>query len=304
MSNVNAVPKQPIADGRLPRLISVVVPAYNAAAVIHEQLAGLAQQTYQGPFEIVVADNGSTDATAEVVAAQATRLPALRLVDASDRRGPSHARNVGSRAAAGDLIAYADADDVVDRGWLAALAEASRTADFLAGSPETGVVGRVVASRAPNRRWTSLPRGELDFLPWALGGNCAIRTSVFHEVGGWCEDYPRGEDVEFCWRVQLAGYPLTFVPEAVTGYRERDTLRGLVTQRFHFGSHAPQLYREFRCRGAKRPRPAQVARRLGWLITRSPYLLMSTTLRRRWLGMAAGMAGRAWGSVRWRVVCL
>lgn len=294
---------RPDADGQLPRLVSVVIPAYNAAAVIGDQLDALARQTYAGAIEVIVADNGSTDRTREVVSARAAQLPAMRLVDAGGRPGASHARNVGSRAAAGDLIAYADADDVVEPGWVAALAEASRSADFLAGRPD--LLNDASATDVDGTAWLDLPRGDLDFLPWALGGNCAVRTEVFREIGGWREDYPHGgDDVDFCWRVQLAGHPLRFVPEAVTGYRERETLRGLARQRFEFGTRAPQLYREFRHRGARRAGPGVVARRLAWLLTRSPYLLLSARLRRRWLAMAAGMAGRMWGSLRHRVVCL
>src|SRR5688500_9296124 len=97
---------------------SVVVPVRDGAATIGEQLAALAQQDFPGSWEVVVADNGSRDGTADVVRSFRDRLPGLRLVDASARPGASHARNAGAAAATGEVLAFCDADDVVDPGWL------------------------------------------------------------------------------------------------------------------------------------------------------------------------------------------
>ena len=81
--------------------VSVVIPALNVADTIGQQLDGLACQNFNGNWEVIVADNGSTDSTREVVESFADRLPALKVIDASDRRGINHARNVGSQAARG-----------------------------------------------------------------------------------------------------------------------------------------------------------------------------------------------------------
>ena len=74
---------------------SVVIPTFNAADVIEQQLAALAGQKDAAPFEVVVADNGSTDDLASAVAQWRKALPGLRVVDASRDRGVSVARNVG-----------------------------------------------------------------------------------------------------------------------------------------------------------------------------------------------------------------
>lgn len=294
-----------LADGRLPSLISVVIPAYNEASFLGQQLEALAQQTYDGAWEVLVADNGSSDGTAAVAAAFAERLPSLRIVDASARRGASHARNVGSEAAHGDAIAYVDADDVATPGWLAAIATALRTHDFVAGRSDEPVPGEPGNTSPPGSHWKGLPRGDLNFLPWAFGGNCAVRTKAYKEIGGWREDLAHfGEDVDFCWRLQLAGFPLTYVPDAVMCYRQPTAAAGLIKQRFNFGSRAPRLYLEFRAYGAERPSAGTVAHRWLWLVTRSPYLCLSRPLRQRWLGVAAGTAGRVWGSLKWRVLCV
>jgi GT2 family glycosyltransferase len=262
----------------------------DAADVVGDQLAALAAQDYPGGWEVVVADNGSRDGGPDIVRDwAAARLPNLRLVDAADRPGSAHARNVGTAAARGDLILYTDADDVVAPGWVSAMSRAAAGAWLLAGSdsPLRGN-GRAAApaSRAPS------------FLPWGRGGNMGVRREAFEAVGGWDEERLRGQDVDFSWRLQLAGYPLRFVPDARAWYRRPRTLWGLARHQFEFGARAPVLYRDFRAYGARRRSPRRTLRGLAWVITRVPYLAMSDEYRRRWVRMAAGMAGRGWGTLR------
>src|SRR5205085_6844888 len=117
-------------------LVSVIVPVRNGERHVGDQMAALAAQDYDGPWEVVVVDNGSTDRTAEVVARWRDRLPSLTVVDASNRRGLNHARNAGRAAARGDFLAFCDADDVATPGWVSALAEAAAQADLVSGAIE------------------------------------------------------------------------------------------------------------------------------------------------------------------------
>jgi len=88
-------------------LVSVVVPAYNAAPFIGAALDSALAQTYR-PIEILVADDGSTDATAEVVKGYGPPVRYLR----EENKGPAGARNLGLRHAQGEFIAFLDADDL------------------------------------------------------------------------------------------------------------------------------------------------------------------------------------------------
>ena len=119
-----------------PSLVSVVVPIRNAEDHVGEQLAALAGQTYRGPWELLVVDNGCSDRSIQIVESFRERLPSLVVVDATPRRGLGRARNAGAAAAAtGPLLAYCDADDVVARDWLAALAEAAVQTPTLSEAP-------------------------------------------------------------------------------------------------------------------------------------------------------------------------
>src|SRR5437763_781538 len=115
-----------------PLKLSVVIPCLNAAATLGVQLAALAAQGWEGDWEVVVADNGSTDGSQAVAESYRSRLRGLKLVDASDRRGQAHARNLGAAAATGDAYFFCDADDEVAPGWLAALAGEIAKHDFVA----------------------------------------------------------------------------------------------------------------------------------------------------------------------------
>src|SRR5436309_9736329 len=101
--------------------VTVAIPMRNAAATIAEQLEALVDQDFTGEWEVVVADNGSTDDSRDIVRRFADRLPDLRVLDASQAVGAAHARNVALREARGDVFVVTDADDVVDRGWVTAM---------------------------------------------------------------------------------------------------------------------------------------------------------------------------------------
>src|SRR3954451_24006623 len=112
--------------------ISVVVPCLNAASTLPRQLEALSKQEYDGDWEVVVADNGSTDGTLAVADEFRGRVPRLVLVDASARPGQAYARNAGVRVATGDALLFVDADDEVEPQYVAAMADALQHHEFVA----------------------------------------------------------------------------------------------------------------------------------------------------------------------------
>lgn len=287
-----------------PVAVSVVIPAYNAQATLAAQLEALAAQTFPGRFEVIVSDNGSTDSTCDIVEPFADRL-AIRVVDSSDRRGAGHARNVGTAAATGELIAHCDADDIVDAAWLAALVEASADADLVGGALEHEML-----NDAGSRSWRGtdgadgLPR-PLDFLPFAISANCAVRRSVWERIGGWKEDYEHGgDDVDFFWRAQLDGYRLVFAPGAVVHYRHRASLTGVARQVRDFSRAEVRLFCDYRHLGISRRSLRQVGRSYLYPMTRLPYLVMSRQRRGWWVVVTAATWGRIAGSLHHRVLYL
>lgn len=284
-----------------PRLVTVVIPVRNGEQTIAEELEALAEQTYDGAWEVVVADNGSTDGTRRVCEAWAHRLPDFRITDASDRPGSSHARNVGAAAARGELLAFCDADDVVDKGWLAAIVEAATHHDLVGGTQEQS---RLNDSSVQQSRGARTRKGlvrPLGFLPFAPTSNLAVWADVYRTVGGLDVDYPQAHDVEFSWRAQVEGFDLGFAPDAVVHYRYRSTVTGVAKQAYLTGFDAVQLYRDYRAHGARRPPARDVLRRWVAAMARIPMLLFPDQ-RIRSVRLLSNSAGRLVACVRFGVL--
>jgi GT2 family glycosyltransferase len=223
---------------------SIVIAAYNAAHTLGAQLDALAPQIAAG-VEVLVCDNGSTDATGDVVGARArTGLP-VRIVDASARPGPAAARNIGAGEARGKLLLFCDADDVVDTGWVAAMTRALAAADLVAGrldgrSLNTGnrvSVDWEVSAEIRMPFWTRYPAGA--------SSNLGVRAAVFRAVGGFDERLRTGEDVDLCWRVQLAGFAFARAADALVFSRQRDGRRAVFRQAYSYGAGSRALRRKY-----------------------------------------------------------
>ena len=100
-------------------MISIVVPAYNAAGVIGRCIDSVLRQTYPD-FELLIIDDGSTDETAEIVAAKAAQDTRIHLIR-QENTGVSSARNAGIAAASGELLCFIDCDDTVSANYLETL---------------------------------------------------------------------------------------------------------------------------------------------------------------------------------------
>ena len=283
-----------------PKLASVIVPARDSERTLGAALAGLAAQDYGGAWEAIVVDNGSSDATPEVARRGLARLPAGRLLEAGERRGAGPARNAGAAAARGDLLVFLDADDVPEPGWLTALVRAADDSELVAGalrvdalndgSPRAGF--RIPpADRAP------VAHG---FLPFAYGGNCGVWTRVFDAVGGFDEEFRFGQDVDLCWRVQLAGSELGFAADAIVQRRVRSGAAAVLVQHVRIGIATVHLYSRYHSAGMSASSPGRAL--LSWvaLIAASPVAALIRSVRAEWLMRLGLRVGRVAGSFRYR----
>lgn len=223
-----------------PARVSVIIPAFDAEATIQAQLAAIASQRDAPPFEVLVCDNGSLDGTRAIVSAWQDRIENLRLVDASARRGPSAARNIGAAAAVGEVLLFCDADDVVDGRWVAELVTALGDADAVAGAGEYAELNTHFADRG-GRTPPFYALAALPHLPAALAGNSGVRAEAFASIGGFDEALRVGEDADLFWRLQLAGKTLVDAPDAVVHIRDRTSLRGVWRQEYGWGAAERQL---------------------------------------------------------------
>ena len=283
--------------------LSVVIAAYNAATTIGEQLRAVLAQRWDGVWEVIVAENGSTDGTRRVVEQIARGDGRVRLVDAADRRGAAHARNCGVAAAHGELIAFCDADDVVGDAWLAAMGGALRIAPFVTGPLDHerlnppwlwGIYGHAPAR---DLQWFA---GIFPFGPTA---NLGVQRKVFTELGGFDTSVEVYEDLDLCLGLWLRDVPLAFVPDAKVYYRYRADLRQLWRQAHAYGAARPAIARRLAEAGRSVPPRWSGLRNWVWLIRKLP-TLRSRAGRARWVVVAGGAMGRLGGTVRHRHVAL
>lgn len=281
---------------------TVIIPVYNGAATLPTQLEALANQVGAPSFEVVVADNGSTDETVQVAMAFADRLD-LRVVRAADQRGPSFARNRGVAVARSQNLLFCDADDRVAPTWVAALCSSLR-ADELVTGPVLYVDHPPSPTRwdPPDRKLPTDPRRYFDLVPFAPSNNLAMRAELFARLGGFDTALRCTEDADLTIRAQLAGATLAWAPEAVVRTTRRSTLRAASRQFFRYGYYDALLYRKLRGQGLPGRSPWQMLR---------PYLALVATAHRvlrpdrrwSWVINASQRAGRLVGSARFRVFC-
>lgn len=223
--------------------VTVIVPSYNCAKTIATQLDALAQQQFSEPFEIIVADNGSTDQTPAIVQDYQRQMPHLRLVDASAHRGSAHARNCAARVAQGEYLLFCDADDEVAPDWVAGMVQALSRYDLVAGmhdyqklnDPKTIALFSSLEGYGVN---------QSPYLPFAGANNLGIKRSIHRAIGGFDEALYAGQDVDYCWRVQEAGFQLHEAPNALIHFRFRPRVMDNFSRWQRFGYHSVRLYRK------------------------------------------------------------
>src|SRR5690625_1584590 len=216
--------------------ISVIIPCFNSEDTLGEQLDALAAQRFSGPWEVIVADNGSTDRSVEIARSFRDRLPELVLLDASARRGAAYARNFGAMAARSEFLAFCDSDDVVGDGYLEAVFRALQKFEFIACRYEYGRLNRRWISRLPGVQLNDVERGLFGPFAYAGGGSLAVRKSAHDRIGGFDEEnFLILQDTDYCIRLQQAGVSLAFVPDAVVHYRWRETVREAFAQARNWG---------------------------------------------------------------------
>jgi cellulose synthase/poly-beta-1,6-N-acetylglucosamine synthase-like glycosyltransferase len=223
--------------------ISIVIPARNSKETIGKCLDSLADLD-RDDFEAIIIDDGSTDEPAEICEswARATekkensedlsatrssrqflRLKMIRV----GQGGPSRARNRGIEAAAGELVAFTDADCIVDRHWLTEL-EKGFTGPDIAGvggdqkSPDDETrIGRLIQEFFKTIGFmtgyikTGIRMKETEHNPSC---NSMYRKTILEEVGGFDETLWPSEDVELDLKITRRGYKLIFNPEAVVAH--------------------------------------------------------------------------------------
>jgi len=194
--------------------LSVVIPHLNEGDNLRRCLAALERQRADGvSLEMIVVDNGSD----QLPEAACAGIRDLHLV-LETTPGPGPARNLGARIAQSDIVAFVDADCVVQSGWARSIVH------FMEDRPEIDVIGGDIGILMDDvARPTSIEAYESIFSyrarlyveqhDYTATGNMAVRTAVFHRVGPF-GGIATMEDREWGQRAVALGHRMAFVPEA------------------------------------------------------------------------------------------
>lgn len=255
--------------------LSVVICTYNRAPVLEGTLESYSKLTeaHDERIELVIVDNNSNDATANIAAAAQSAIPGLRYVHEA-RQGLSHARNRGIQESRGAIIAFADDDVFFDTGWAAAIIDEfdrHPTADALGGRSTPVFEGGRPAwlqdeylvfygdtGFGDQLRW-------LDFPEHPYGLNMAFRRDVFERVGLFDANLGRikasllsGEESDLFERIHASGLRTLYSPKPHLFHRipkERTSFEW-IKSRFYWQG-ASDAIREF---SSERPSRMQSAR--------------------------------------------
>lgn len=208
-------------------VVSFVVPCYNEVEYIGSCLASIRQQKIDpSTYEIIVVDNGSTDGTKELAAS----LGATVLLNS--KRGAAASRNLGAQHAKGELLAFVDADCILDTMWLSKLSThfLSESVSAVAAPAVPDIEGMTWVEKAWDKvfvRFTSNSLRDVVTVSNLASSNMLINKCCFKAVGGFDENLLSCEDYDLSQRLLKRGTLLLDLNIFVTHLRESKTIREL-----------------------------------------------------------------------------
>ena len=225
----------------LPR-ISVCICTRNGSRTIGRCLEGARGLDYSN-YEIVVVDDGSTDATAEIARSHGVR------VISTPGQGLSAARNTAMEASDGEILAYLDDDAWPDPDWLTHLAYTFTSSEHAAvGGPnltpaDASAMAQCVGEAPGGPQHVLLDDALAEHVP---GCNMAIRKRELRAIGGFDPRFvAAGDDVDVCWRLLDAGRTIGFNGAAMVWHKPRSSVRAFWRQQRGYGRAEALLERKW-----------------------------------------------------------
>lgn len=254
--------------------LSVVIPAYNAAATLAACLEGCQRQTLPAT-EIIIVDDGSNDDTAAVV----QRMEGVTYIH-QPNAGPAAARNRGAEAATGDLIVFTDADCIPASDWLEKLVAALRDDAVAVGgsydiaNPDA-LLARIIHAEIRLRH--ARLSDEVDFLG---SFNVAYRRDAYLAVGGFDTTFraASGEDNDLAYRLQDAAGILLFTPQACVAHLHPTRLWPYLRTQHGHGFWRAKLYAKHPGRARTGDHYAPLSDMLGIPLSLGNFLLVPALL--------------------------
>ncbi len=254
---------QPLKDADLLPTVSIVIPVKDRAEDLRNCLVSLATLDYpQDKLEVIVVDDGSSDATPDV----AVRLGAVLVESGAVGGGPAVARNKGAAVATGEILAFIDSDCTASKEWLLELlpafteAKVAAVGGWVDGMHHESALDRYEAVMSSlnlgRREMSGGAGGDTFYLPSC---NLLVRREAFAAAGGFRAELQVGEDVDLTWRLRDGGWKIVYLPAGTVCHAHRSRLWPFMKRRFDYGTSEGLLQQLHPVRGKKMPVPPMLA---------------------------------------------
>lgn len=218
-----------LSDSLMPKVI-IIIPSYNSMRFIGKCLRSILATDYPN-FEVILVDDGSTDGSLEYVRKNFGYDKRLKIIKNPKRLGPAASRNIGIKVANGDYIAFIETDMEVEPNWLKealkVLTSNSSIGAVYCKVRDTNEKDRIQAAGLlilPHTGWVvnvglwEKDLGQYDDVRDTIAGavGLVVKREVIDLIGGFDEKLTHNiDDIDYCWRIWLAGYRIVTAPKAV-----------------------------------------------------------------------------------------
>lgn len=231
--------------------ISVVMPVYNEEKNIERTLNAIYENS-ELPYEIIVADGGSTDETVNIIK---SKFPEVKVVN-NEKKHAAGGRNAGIKRAKGDVIAFTDGDCIVAEDWIENIRKAFENEDV------DGIGGKVLNAPPENRyeeywgnlAWNLIMNfGDEAYVvdKYTLNdafvtANCAYKRELLVKIKGFSNWFANNaEDIDLCWRAMKTGAKLMYIPDVVIYAHNVTTLKGIANKSFRNGYSSSKIQKKY-----------------------------------------------------------
>lgn len=223
-------------------IASIVIPTYNAAKTIANTIeACLGQNFPKDKLEIIIADDGSTDNTGEIV----RQYPVVQYLN-QENKGPAAARNLGWNSANGEIICFTDSDCVPEKDWLSKIVAKYIAEDIggVGGSYDIQNTESLLA-RCIHEEIIQRHRKFHSIVDFLGSFNVSYRKKVLQKVGGFDTSFrdASGEDNDLSYKVRKAGYKLIFDSDIKVGHFHTTKLFNYLREQYRHGYWRIMLYK-------------------------------------------------------------
>lgn len=231
-------------ESRELKKVSIIIPVKNMENNIEDLLKSIMELDYpKDKIEVIIVDGGSNDKTLEI----ASKYPVKILRE--DGKGPNYGRNIGIKAASGEIYAFTDGDCILPKDWLKKIVEKIN-------DEEIGCVGgsvfvaeclkdNLIAKYADESIMRIMPIAkttekihEVKLFKHLATCNMAVKRKVIEEIGGFENDLKVFEDIDLIVKICKKGYKVLRSPEIYVWHKHREGVWKLIKQTFNYGRGA------------------------------------------------------------------